>query len=79
VQGVGFRYFAFREATALGLTGWVRNLPDGRVEVQASGSEAELVHLLTALHRGPRHSAVSGVDEVEISDEGREVKSFDVR
>ena len=37
VQGVGFRYFVVREAQSLGLAGWVRNLPDGRVEVLASG------------------------------------------
>jgi acylphosphatase len=39
VQGVGFRYFVVREAEALSLAGWVRNLPDGRVEVLASGDD----------------------------------------
>ena len=44
VQGVGFRYFVVREAEALGLAGWVRNLPDGRVELIAEGVESQRQH-----------------------------------
>jgi acylphosphatase len=67
VQGVGFRYFAQREATRLGLTGWVRNLDDGRVEVHAQGSAASLDEFAGALHRGPRFADVRGVEVVEAS------------
>jgi len=42
VQGVGFRYMAQRTAESLGLTGWVRNLRDGRVEVECEGKDAAL-------------------------------------
>ena len=65
VQGVGFRYFVQREATSLGLKGWVRNLDSGEVEVYASGSEKELKQLAAALHRGPAMAAVRGIDERE--------------
>ena len=46
VQGVGFRYAVHRYATALNLGGWVRNLPDGRVEMKAEGNRALLEELL---------------------------------
>lgn len=63
VQGVGFRHFTMRTAGGLGLTGWVRNLRDGRVEVVAEGERSRLEELLTALRRGPVSASVEGVDE----------------
>ena len=65
VQGVGYRYFAQRAAADLGLTGYSRNLDDGRVEVYAVGSEAKLSELAGLLHRGPRWADVRGVEEQE--------------
>lgn len=65
VQGVGYRYFAQRAATELGLTGFARNLDDGRVEVYAVGPEDKLGQLAGLLHRGPRWSEVRGVEEQE--------------
>jgi acylphosphatase len=65
VQGVGYRYFAQRAAVELGLTGYTRNLDDGRVEVYAVGPVAKLSELAGMLHRGPRWSDVRGVDEQE--------------
>jgi acylphosphatase len=53
VQGVGFRYTAAREARRLGLTGLVRNRPDGCVEVTAEGDRASLELFLRWLRRGP--------------------------
>lgn len=79
VQGVGFRNFVRREASALGVRGWTRNLPDGQVEVVAEGQPAELARLLASLQRGPRYAEVAAVSEAEISDEPGAFKSFDIR
>ena len=65
VQGVGYRYYAQRAATMLGLTGYVRNLDDGRVGVYAAGPPDKLSDLSGALRKGPRLSDVRGVDEQE--------------
>jgi acylphosphatase len=63
VQGVGFRFFVQREAARLHVSGYARNLLDGRVEVLAVGSAAQLDEMKRALERGPRFSSVSGVQE----------------
>lgn len=62
VQGVGFRYFVQRRAEEMGLAGWVRNLPDGSVEVVAEGGRAALGRLLELLGQGP---GLAGVDRVD--------------
>lgn len=62
VQGVGFRYFAQREAQKLGLSGWVRNLRSGQVEVAAEGDRDDLRSYLEALRKGPPMSWVERVD-----------------
>src|SRR5690349_6884897 len=61
VQGVGFRLWAQRRARALGLTGYVRNLNDGSVEVVGEGSQAALEQYLMALRRGPESAEVRAV------------------
>jgi acylphosphatase len=63
VQGVGFRYFTQDEAERLHLSGYVRNLRDGRVEVYAIGSQENLARLRTLVERGPRGAMVQHVDE----------------
>ena len=65
VQGVGFRYFVVREAKALGLLGWVRNLPDGRVEVLACGEPDVVSAFEGRLWEGPPHARVSTVEARE--------------
>ncbi len=65
VQGVGFRYFVVREAEALGLAGWVRNLPDGRVEAVASGAPDVVSVFEGRLWEGPRHARVTTVETHE--------------
>jgi acylphosphatase len=70
VQGVGFRYFAQRAASRLGLTGYTRNLDDGRVEVYAVGSEEKLSELAGQLRKGPRWADVRGVEELDAAVEG---------
>jgi len=62
VQGVGFRSFVLREATALGLSGFVANRRDGGVDVVAEGDAARLQRLAAALKEGPRASRVERVD-----------------
>jgi len=63
VQGVGFRYFAQRAASELGVAGYVRNLDDGGVEVYASGSSEQLSRFAALLQRGPRGALVQSADE----------------
>jgi acylphosphatase len=63
VQGVGFRYFAQRAAVEMGLTGYVRNLDDGGVEVYAAGAEEQLSRFAALLRRGPRMAEVRAVEE----------------
>ncbi len=63
VQRVGFRYATYREANALGLSGYVRNLADGRVEICAAGSDEQLQKLFQWLHVGPLMSRVDDVAE----------------
>ncbi len=79
VQGVGFRYFARREAVRLGLAGWVRNLPDGRVEALAVGAGAALEQFEAALNRGPSMAEVTYVRLLESSDELDSPTSFEIR
>lgn len=63
VQGVNFRAWTERRASALGLSGWVRNLPDGDVEAVFSGPADAVDAMLAACREGPR---LARVDEVEI-------------
>jgi acylphosphatase len=65
VQGVGFRWFAEREAHMLGIVGWIRNNPDGGVEVLAMGTLEQLAKLRTSLQHGPRAARVDDVAESE--------------
>ena len=67
VQCVGFRFATAREARALGVRGWVRNLPDGSVETVAEGEEDAVSRYLARLKAGPRSSRVDtvAVDELE--------------
>lgn len=62
VQGVGFRWFVARHARALGLAGFARNLPDGRVEVVVSGPDEALPALEQLLRSGPANAQVEGVE-----------------
>lgn len=61
VQGVGFRFFAERAAKKAGVFGWVRNLPDGRVETVVEGSDDAVESYLAEIRRGPLGSRVTDV------------------
>lgn len=65
VQGVGFRWFVEREAHILQIAGWVRNNPDGSVEVLAMGRHKQLAGLRSRLQEGPRAARVDDVEECE--------------
>jgi acylphosphatase len=59
VQGVGFRFFTIRCARTYGITGWVKNLYDGRVEIEAEGELPNLKLFLDEVRIGPSHAHVS--------------------
>lgn len=61
MQGVGFRWFVREQARARGIAGWVRNLSDGCVEIQAAGSADALSELVTAVRSGPPAAHVTDV------------------
>ena len=77
VQGVGYRYFALRIALRLGVRGWVRNLPDGDVEVHAEAAREILESFREELERGPSSSQVDDVTEELTAHTGRH-SSFEI-
>ena len=69
VHGVGFRYATRTLATQLGLAGWVRNLPDGRVEAFFSGEMSALKQMLDWCESGPRMATVTNIEHEWRTDE----------
>ena len=78
VQGVGFRFTAETTALSLELTGWVKNLPDGRVEVICEGEEETLVHFLEKMRSGPMKPYIRNVESVWSEATG-EFQDFSIR
>jgi len=78
VQGVCYRMCCQDAALGAGVTGWVRNLTDGRVEVVAEGEEAQLAQLLEWCRRGPGMALVRVVEETYTDATGA-LKGFEVR
>lgn len=77
VQGVGYRYSTKVQAQALGLVGWVRNLPDGRVEAMIQGDAAKVEAMIQWLHQGP---PAAWVDAVVITEPPLEpFEQFEIR
>lgn len=66
VQGVGYRYFAQRSAATHQVRGYVRNLPDGRVEAFAQGDEKQVHGFRDDLVAGPRFSKVDHIEEIVV-------------
>ncbi len=79
VQGVGFRWFVARHARVLGLSGYARNLPDGRVEVVAAGDGGALGRLEQLLRAGPAHARVEEVEREDQIALTLPPGSFDIR
>ena len=65
VQGVGFRWFAVDAAQREGVTGWVRNLPDGRVEAFVEGDLESVTRVERAIRRGPSRARVEHVSVID--------------
>ncbi len=70
VQGVGFRWACAHEAEGLGVHGWVRNRPDGTVEIAVEGAAGPVQRLVEWARHGPRHARVERVEVTEEPPEG---------
>ncbi len=78
VQGVGYRFFARSAAQQHGVSGYAKNLNDGRVEVYAIGSPAALTSLRAELARGPRFASVTNVEDEERAVDSRYADRFTI-
>ena len=78
VQGVGFRYFTQDAAAREGVTGWVQNVPDGRVEAFVEGDEEAVTRIERAIRSGPRGARIETVD-VEDEEATGVLKGFRIR
>jgi acylphosphatase len=78
VQGVSFRFYTQHQAIGLGLAGWVRNLPERKVETVAAGSKEMLDEFVAWLHRGSPGARVTQVD-VQWSETAEEFSGFEIR
>ncbi len=78
VQGVSFRYYTLQEALRTGTMGWVRNLPDGRVEAVIEGDDAVVERMLAWCRQGPRGARVEHVEALPETPTG-EFQGFRIR
>jgi len=69
VQGVYYRFAAKEEADKLGITGWVKYINEGRVEIMATGAEEQLEQFITWCHKGPEKAVVAQVIVTPLSEE----------
>lgn len=82
VQGVGYRWFVQKVATKLGVKGYVRNLPDGTVELKAEGDPESLNALIREMKKGPLGASVQAVKERRQtlqSESERQFTTFEIR
>ena len=77
VQGVFFRQWTLNQARALGVSGWVRNLPDGTVEANLFGGEESVERMIAQMHHGPSQAQVEHVAVEDIEPE--DLTGFSVR
>jgi acylphosphatase len=78
VQGVGFRYATVDAASRIGVSGWVRNTRDGRVEIVAEGSRVQVEELVDWCRRGPAFARVTEVEWSEVTTD-EELRGFEIR
>ena len=79
VQGVYFRYHTKLMADRLGLSGWVRNRPDGTVEAYFCGQDSDVTRIIDWLHSGPETAVVDKVDVEEIDTEEFQAQDFIIK
>ena len=79
VQGVYFRYHTKLMADSLGLSGWVKNCPDGSVEAHLYGNDLQVTEMINWLHQGPDSAAVVKVDVAEIDNQELSHDGFVIR
>lgn len=77
VQGVGYRYFCMKKARSLNITGWVRNRPDGAVELTVEGDKESISTFVEELQRGPAYADVRQVG-AEYAPYSGKYQSFEV-
>jgi acylphosphatase len=78
VQGVGFRFFVQESASLDGIVGWVRNLPDGSVEVVVEGDREAVTRFERHVRRGPAQARVEDVEVQDVQASGR-LRGFEIR
>lgn len=79
VQGVGFRYFAYRNATNLSIKGWVQNLQDGTVETVLAGPQESVKKMVEKLKEGPPSAHVQNIEEIDGSIDTSKFNDFSIR
>lgn len=79
VQGVGFRQFIKHYALKLGLVGWVKNLPDNRVEAILQGSRENIEKIISLCRKGPFLSEVKDVDAIWEENSEEAYRNFEIR
>ncbi len=78
VQGVGFRYFTYTMANKLGVVGWVQNLYDGSVEIEAVATAEIMTRFLALIEQGPRYGRVDRVTVSEVATH-KHYSNFNIR
>jgi acylphosphatase len=79
VQGVGFRYWTRRTATARGLEGWVRNRRDGSVEAVFAGPEQAVSEMITLCRHGPAAAHVDSIEQQAVEPDALNLRRRDER
>lgn len=79
VQGVGFRYYTYRNAKEFGIKGWVQNLQDGTVETVLTGSQEDVEKMVDKLKEGPPSSRVQNIKEVNGQINADNFNDFSIR
>lgn len=73
VQRVGFRYYVLQSASLYGIRGWVKNKPDGTVEIDAEGGEKNMEYFIQSVRKGSRYSWIEQVEEERMA----EIKNYE--
>ncbi len=79
VQGVGFRYFTYRNAKELKLKGWVKNLRDGTVETVFTGDAENVYNMIEQLKEGPASARVENIEDVEVNADTDSFNDFTIK